>query len=114
MDMKKLLLLLLIPIAFMVVSCSDDDNDNVTNVQNISGQDWYDTFVYFYEIPEGELIDITKIGTVKIGDIISFAPKASYFQIKARTSNGDFLTSELFSTGKKINVSIGKKDIHVY
>ena len=106
--------MLLIPATFMVVSCSDDDDDNVTNVQNVSGQDWYDTFVYFYEIPEGELIDITKIGTVKIGDKITFAPKASYFQLKARTSNGEFLTSELFSTGKNINVSVGKKDIHIY
>jgi hypothetical protein len=107
--MKKILLLALFSVIF--ASCGKED-ENVKTITNLSGETWYETWVWFSNSEEGDLTgfdDSEK--TVEIGKNITVSTDAEYFYVTFKDGSGKSKMSKrrLFTNNK---ATVNKSDLY--
>lgn len=92
--MKKTFLLAVLT-CLVFAGCSKDGEDQ-KKITNLSGEAWYDTYIYFSaeESVESELTGFEQKGTVEIGESCSVSTSQNYFSVTFTDSSGDMQMSK--------------------
>jgi hypothetical protein len=108
--MKKIILLAALSMFF--IGCGKDDESEKT-ITNLSGETWYETWVWFAETLEhDELAGFDdRGGTVEVGKSYNVKSKWDYFYVSFKDESGE---KKMSKTQKFVggSATVTKQDLH--
>lgn len=90
--MKKILLFVILA-ALACAGCSKDDGDQ-KKITNLSGQTWYDTYVWFNAEDGTPLAFDGPIGTVGVGESVTVSTSERFFSINFNDASGHLISTK--------------------